>query len=115
VCTIIRSKFVHKIFDVEVHCRLCDIQFVGNLFVAVAIANELQDLQFSGCKIILPKVFSKAGRHFRRNVPTTGMNRADYVQQFIFGHAFEDVSGGTSSHGSLNIAIAIRIRQHDDP
>src|ERR1700722_2521165 len=42
------------------------------------------------------------------------MHRSDHGQQVLFGHTFQEVSGGTSPHGSLNLTVAVRGCQHDD-
>src|SRR5882757_1375426 len=59
-------------------------------------------------------MLSQARGNFRWYVPPASMHRADHRQQVVFGHALQEISGGTGTHGSLNLTIAVRGRQHDD-
>ncbi len=49
VCSIIRLKFVHEIFDMKVDCGLGNCELICNLFVAISISNEPEDFQLSRC------------------------------------------------------------------
>jgi len=65
---IVGPQFVHQVFDVEVDGRLCDCEVIGDLFVAIAVANQAQDFQFSRGEVVVAHVFGEAGRDFGRNV-----------------------------------------------
>ena len=105
---IVGPELIHEILDVEIDGGLRDGQFIGNLFVAVAISNESKDFQFSHRKIVVAQMLGKSGRHLWWDVPFASMNRTNYRQQFILRHALQHVSRGACSHRSLNLAIAVR-------
>src|SRR5580704_514250 len=102
-----------EIFDVEVDRRLGDGQLVRDLLVAIPIANQPEHLQFAHGEVIFAEMLGQACRDLRRYVAPARMRRTDCRQQVVFGHAFQEVSGGPGSHGALNLAIAVRGREHD--
>src|SRR5437016_413760 len=104
---IIGLQFVHQVFNVEVNGGLGNRKLIGNLFVAIAIANEAEHLQLPGRKILFSEMFGEAGCHLRWNVSSSGVDRSDYIEQFILRHALEDVSRSSRSHRPLDLAIAV--------
>jgi hypothetical protein len=50
---IVGPELIHEILDVEIDRGLRDGQFIGNLFVAMAVSNESKDFQFSRRKIVV--------------------------------------------------------------
>ena len=50
--SVVRLKFLNQVFDMEIDRRLGDSELLGNLFVSMAIPNELQHLQFAGSKVV---------------------------------------------------------------
>ena len=82
---IVGLKFVHQVLDMEINRALRNRKLIGNLLVAIAIANESKNLQFPRRKVVVTQVLGEASRHVGRNMPPAGVNRSDHGQQFIFG------------------------------
>ena len=89
--SVIGSQLVNQILNVEVDGRLRDCELIGNLLIAVPIAEKAQDLQFARSEIVKLHVLGELDRQFRWNVFLTCVNLPDHVQQFIPGQALENV------------------------
>src|SRR5262245_22762240 len=112
---VVGLKLLHDILDVKVDRGLGDRELIGNLLVAVAIADQFQDLQFTRSKIFLAQVLCYATRNIRGDPPSPGSDLADDLQQFILGSAFEHIRRRSCTQSSLNLYITARGSQHDDP
>jgi hypothetical protein len=77
---IIGAQFVHEVLDVEIDGCFRNSQLIRNLFVAMAVPNELEDLQLPNRQILLAEVFGEEGRHLGWNMSFAGMNRPDDSQ-----------------------------------
>jgi hypothetical protein len=51
-----------------------------NLFVAMAVADELKDFKFTTRQIIFTEVFSQSNCYFGRDMSASGMNGANYIE-----------------------------------
>src|SRR5258708_24478051 len=102
-----------RFFDVEVNRRLGNGQLIRDLLVKVPVANEPENVEFAHSEVVLAEMLGQTSGNFRWHVPQACMHRADHRQQVVFGHAFQEVSGGAGTHGSLNLTIAVRGCEHD--
>jgi hypothetical protein len=59
-------------------------------------------------------MLGESGCHLRWNMPTARMDQPHYLQQFLLGHALKNVTPSARPHCPLDIAVAIRSRQHND-
>ena len=87
---------------------------IGDLLVAVAVPNEPEHLELSGGEVFLAEMFGEASRHLWRDVPSAGMDRSHHRQQLVLRHALEKVGRSARSHRALDLAVAVRRREHDD-
>jgi hypothetical protein len=83
VSAIVRLKFVYQVFDMEVHGRLRDAKHIGNLFVAVTIADEAKHFQLSGRQLLFAHVFGKLHRDGRRKCLAMPVDPPDGRKYFI--------------------------------
>ena len=111
---IVGPEFVHQVLNVKINCVLRNRQLIGNLLVAMTISNESENFQLPSRKIVVTHVLGETGRYLGRNVPTAGVNRPDHPQQLVHVHALQDITRGSGSHRTLDVAIAIGGCQHDD-
>src|SRR5260370_22204623 len=105
--SIVGLKFVYQVLDMEINRGLCNRKVIGNLLVAIAIANESKNLQLPLRKVVVTHVLGEASRHVGRNMPPASVNRSDHAQQFIFRHALKYVSRPSCSQGTLDVAIGV--------
>ena len=66
---VVRPKLVDKILDMEVDGRFGECELICDLLVAIAIANQPQNLELSVRKIIVTQMFGETGGHFRWHMP----------------------------------------------
>ena len=114
VGAIVGAKFVYDVLDVEVDGGLGDGQAGGDFLVPIAIADQPQDLNFAGRKVIFAHEFSEPGGYLRGNVAPTAMNGANDGQELIFGRAFQYVGKGPSTERTLNLYVSVRGGEDDD-
>jgi len=50
---IVGLKFIHQVLDVEVNRGLRNRHLIRNLFVAIAVSNESENLQLPRCQVVL--------------------------------------------------------------
>ena len=72
--SIVGLKFVHQVLDMEINRALCNRKVIGNLLVAIAIANESKNLQFPCRKVVVTQVLGETSRHVGWNMPAAGVN-----------------------------------------
>jgi hypothetical protein len=88
---VVRPKLVDKILDMEVDGRFGDPQLIGDLLIALAVANQPENLELSFRKIIVGDMFGETRGRLRRHMPFTGMNGADHPQHLILRRGLKDV------------------------
>src|SRR3954447_22052705 len=64
VSSVVGAKLRDQILDMEVYCCLRDREAVGNLLIAVPVANQLKHLQLSIGQRLFAHVLGKTSRHF---------------------------------------------------
>src|ERR1700722_10989147 len=74
VCSVFGTELVDQIFDMEIDGRFRDCQVICDFFVAVSVANEAENLQFSTRKILVAQVLRDTRGNFMWNVALSGVN-----------------------------------------
>lgn len=87
---------------------------IGYLFVLAAVANQLQHLQLARREVFFTKMLREKSRHLCRDMPFARMNGSDNCQQYVLWHAFENVTRRPRTECTLNLAVGVRRRQHDN-
>lgn len=77
VRSIFGAQFCHQVPNVKIDFGFGNSQLIGDLFVAMTVANKSENFQFPGCKIIFAQVLGELGGNFRRHMPSTAMHRTD--------------------------------------
>jgi hypothetical protein len=80
--SVIGSQLVNQILNVEVDSRLRDCELIGNLLIAVPVADKAQDLQLAGSKIVILYVLGELDCQFRWNVFLACVNRPDTIRSW---------------------------------
>ena len=66
--SIVGLQLVDQILDVKIHCCFRDGQLIRNLLIAMTVANQPQDFQFSSGKVFIAQVLSQACRDICGNM-----------------------------------------------
>jgi hypothetical protein len=74
VCSILGPELVDEILDMEIDGCFRNCQVIRDFFVAVSVANESKNLQFSTRKILVAQVLRDTGGNFVWNVAFAGVN-----------------------------------------
>ena len=74
------TQFAEKTVDVGLDRAFGDRQLFANLFVAVSVNNQLENISFADGQFRGGNAFSQFGRHLWRDTFMPGMNRANGVQ-----------------------------------
>lgn len=104
---VVGSQFVHQVLDMKVHRGLRNAELVGDLFVAVTVPDQPQNVQFPASEVLFAHVLRDSCSNIRGDEPPAGMNRSNHCQHFSFRHALQNVGGCAGTQGPLYIAIAI--------
>ncbi len=73
----------------RLHGSLGDIQLGRNLFVALAVHNLFQHVEFARCQLFGAHALGQPLRNGRRNMRLAGMHSANGRNQLIGGHALQ--------------------------
>src|SRR6266436_2612332 len=111
---IIGLKLLHDILDVKVYDGLGNGELIGNLLVAISIADQFENFQFTRSKIFLTQILCNNTRNIRRDPPSPSSDLPNDLQQFILGSALKHIRRRSRAQSSLNLYITARSRQHDD-
>jgi hypothetical protein len=102
VGAIVRAELVDQVLDVEVDRGLRNPQVIGDLFIAMPVAYQPQDVKFASGQRRLTQVLGQTGRDLDRYVLSAGVRQTNGGQDLIVGHALEQVGHRPGSHRPLN-------------
>src|ERR1700677_5389012 len=111
---IVGTEFVPQVFYGKINRVFRNRELIGNLLLAMTIWKESENFQPPSRKIVVTHVLGETGRYLGRNVPTAGVNRSDHAQQLVHVHALQNITRGSGSDRTLDVAVTIGGCPHDD-
>ena len=108
------SQFLHDVFNVNLDGLLGDEQSIGNIAVAIASGNLLQDLNLACGEVFVGIMLGQVCRDRSWNAFFPRVDCADSFHQVLGWHALQDVALRACSKRPLDFHVTFGSRQHDD-
>jgi serine/threonine protein kinase len=83
---VIRVEFFHDVFQVCLDRFFRDVKSVCDVPIAVPPGELTQNIYFSPSKPFIAVMLGKMGSDFRRDLPLSCVNLADYIHHFLGRH-----------------------------
>ena len=90
--TVTGSQLVHNVLDVNLDRFFGDEESFGNVAVAIAASDLLQDFDFPRGEGLVAVVLREMGRNGWRDTLFSGMNLTDRLDQVLWRHALQHVT-----------------------
>src|SRR5216683_1099618 len=113
LCTVAGAEFFHDVLDVDLDGFFGDKKLVGNISIAVATCNMIEDFYFARGQVFVTHVLRELRRQLRRNTLLPSMDLANHFHQLLWRHALEQVAAGARFQCALDFDVAFEGRQHD--
>jgi hypothetical protein len=100
--------------DVTLDRRFCNAQYVGDIFIAVASHQEMENFQFPGTQVRMWQTRCQSASYWRRQEASSSMNFLQRIYEGLVWHSFDDIALSSSLQGAVNVFVPVVSRNYDE-